>query len=93
MTFLTQTMQALTVLQWGHLSLEVVIFDGDVGIGGSEWLQWGHLSLEVVMGCLKPSKPDNSGRLQWGHLSLEVVIPTARVYASPQTGFNGATSL
>src|SRR5690606_25975153 len=37
-------------VQWGHLSLEVVIYPVRVRLDkGYSVLQWGHLSLEVVM--------------------------------------------
>src|SRR5690606_24255682 len=36
-------------LQWGHLSLEVVMLMAADGYSRRARLQWGHLSLEVVM--------------------------------------------
>ena len=44
---------SLSSLQWGHLSLEVVIQAGWGRNPEAEYLlQWGHLSLEVVMSAL-----------------------------------------
>src|SRR5690606_1890325 len=37
------------LLQWGHLSLEVVMVVGYRNLEELAQLQWGHLSLEVVM--------------------------------------------
>src|SRR5690606_4821648 len=60
-------------LQWGHLSLEVVISGASWPWPNRRWLQWGHLSLEVVMVTELPEW-NAEGKLQWGHLSLEVVM-------------------
>src|SRR5690606_24350727 len=60
-------------LQWGHLSLEVVMDKSSGPMPPHLPLQWGHLSLEVVMtGVSSPC--GDSRALQWGHLSLEVVM-------------------
>src|SRR5690606_22356087 len=62
-----------SVLQWGHLSLEVVMQLASRLEALGAALQWGHLSLEVVIIRL-PSSRQPWQTLQWGHLSLEVVI-------------------
>src|SRR5690606_10021632 len=61
-------------LQWGHLSLEVVILGvhlegGCVGLAsmGPPLFRGGHL---LGIG----DDPDEKEELQWGHLSLEVVM-------------------
>src|SRR5690606_545125 len=79
-------------LQWGHLSLEVVIFRTAIGLLGTSRLQWGHLSLEVVMppaSVLCPRVHASMGPplFRGGH----DVQPTHDVLDEP--GFNGATSL
>src|SRR5690606_12809354 len=41
------------LLQWGHLSLEVVIYVAYFKLINGFELQWGHLSLEVVITALQ----------------------------------------
>ena len=62
------------LLQWGHLSLEVVMAKRFAEAMRLELLQWGHLSLEVVI-TWEQTAICAEDLLQWGHLSLEVVIP------------------
>src|SRR5690606_6936764 len=67
--------RVIVLLQWGHLSLEVVMPAGCLRDTPPRRLQWGHLSLEVVIPSMLPSFLAKH-LLQWGHLSLEVVIAT-----------------
>ena len=68
---------SITELQWGHLSLEVVIGlrgarEGPVHPAsmGPPLFRGGHPSI--------PSAGQTPPQLQWGHLSLEVVIWVSR---------------